>query len=136
MESLPRYPRHLAEIGGLYCSNSGTEELGSIVAKHQLLPNTEKRIKFVLLDIINTHLSPMFANLDVKSAAMRSLLYSSVVVAFFFEKKSISSVTVDMQDFSMLNTCADTPTSWSMLKMGSNQISLGNEVLPENGPFS
>ena len=77
--------------------------------------------------MINTHLNPIFANLEVKSAAMRSLLYSSVAVAFFFEKKSISSVTVDMQDFSMLNTCADTPTSWSMLHMGSNLIFFGNK---------
>ena len=32
-----------------------------------------------------------------------------------------------MQDFSMLNTCADTPTSWSMLHMDSNLISFGNK---------
>ena len=65
--------------------------------------------------ITNTHLKPMFANLDVNSAAMRSLLYSSVQVAFFLEKKSISRVTVDMQLFSMLNVWADTATSWSIL---------------------
>ena len=63
----------------------------------------------------NTHLKPMFANLDVNSAAMRSLLYSSVQVAFFLEKKSISRVTVDMQLFSMLNMWVDTATSWSIL---------------------
>ena len=63
----------------------------------------------------NTHLKPMFANLDVNSAAMRSLLYSSVQVAFFLEKKSISRVTVDMQLFSMLNVWVDTATSWSIL---------------------
>lgn len=57
----------------------------------------------------------MFANLDVNSAAMRSLLYSSVQVAFFLEKKSISRVTVDMQLFSMLNVWVDTATSWSIL---------------------
>ena len=65
--------------------------------------------------ITNTHLKPMFANLDVNSAAMRSLLYSSVQVAFFLEKKSISRVTVDMQLFSMLNVWVDTATSWSIL---------------------
>ena len=65
--------------------------------------------------ITNTHLKPMFANLDVNSAAMRSLLYSSVQVAFFLEKKSISRVTVDMQLFSMLNMWVDTATSWSIL---------------------
>ena len=65
--------------------------------------------------ITNTPLKPMFANLDVNSAAMRSLLYSSVQVAFFLEKKSISRVTVDMQLFSMLNVWADTATSWSIL---------------------
>ena len=115
--------RHLAEVGGLNSSDSGAEELWSIVAKNQLLADTEFKLSKVLFNTIsnsNTHLNPMFANLDVKSAAMRSLLYSSVVVAFFFEKKSISNVTVEMQDFSMLNTCGDTPTSWSMLHMHSN----------------
>lgn len=33
--------KHLAEIRSLYCSDSCTEELGSIVAKDKLLPNTE-----------------------------------------------------------------------------------------------
>ena len=55
---------------------------------------------------------------------MRSLLYSSVEVAFFLEKKSISKVTVEMQDFSMLNTWADTPTSWSMLQTGDRKVSI------------
>ena len=41
----------------------------------------------------------MFANLDVNSAAMRSLLYSSVQVAFFLEKKSISRVIKNMFNF-------------------------------------
>ena len=70
----------------------------------------------IISDLItNTHLKPMFANLDVNSAAMRSLLYSSVQVAFFLEKKSISRVIVDMQLFSMLNVWVDTATSWSIL---------------------
>ena len=60
--------------------------------------------------------------LDVNSAAMRSLLYSSVREVFFLEKKSISRVTEEMQDRSKLKEWGDTWKSKHLYKINTGKV--------------